>query len=223
MTDLANWSARPVPDLPSVSGRFVRIEPAIFPRDAAALFPAICGVGDNDLWTYIPIGPFASPDELSNGMMTVGADWKIHLILNAQTNEPLGTASYMRIREEFGSAEVGCVVFSRKLQRTPGATEAMYLMARYIFEDLGYRRYEWKCDNANEASKRAAFRLGFQFEGIFRQDQIMKGRNRDTAWFSMIDSEWPAIAAAFEKWLDPGNFDRDGHQKQTLKDIRARL
>lgn len=223
MTDLKKWSVRPAPNLPSVTGRFVKIEPANFPRDAATLFPSVCGPEDDDLWTYLPIGPFASPDDLATEMMTAGADWKIHLILDAQTNEPLGTASFMRIRPKVGSAEVGCVVFSRRLQRTPAATEAMHLMARHIFEDLGYRRYEWKCDDANEPSKRAASRLGFQFEGVFRQDLVVKGRNRDTAWFSMLDSEWPIIKAAFEKWLDPANFDRDGQQREGLKDIRARL
>ncbi|MEX6632466.1 GNAT family N-acetyltransferase [Hyphococcus lacteus] len=223
MTDLTKWSARPEPNLPSITGRFVKIEPANFPHCSATLFPTICGPDDDDLWTYLPIGPFASPDDLATALVTVGADWKIHLILDAHTNEPLGTASFMRIRPNAGSAEVGCVVFSRRLQRTPAATEAMYLMARHIFEDLGYRRYEWKCDGENEPSKRAALRLGFQFEGVFRQDLVVKGRNRNTAWFSMLDSEWPIIKSAFEKWLNPANFDRDGQQREGLKDIRARL
>ena len=132
----------------------------------------------------------------------------------------LGMASYMRIRPEHGSAEVGFVCFSKAMQRTPAATEAMYLMARHLFDDLGYRRYEWKCDNANEKSRRAAERLGFAFEGVFRQDMVMKGRNRDTAWYSMLDTEWPAAKAAFEAWLAPENFDGEGRQRNKLADIR---
>ncbi len=122
----------------------------------------------------------------------------------------------MRIEPEHRVIEVGNILYTRALQRTRGATEAMYLLARHVFEELGYRRYEWKCDALNEASRRAALRLGFTFEGVFRQHMIVKGRNRDTAWFSMLDCEWPVRKAAFERWLDPSNFDADGRQRSKL-------
>jgi RimJ/RimL family protein N-acetyltransferase len=129
---------------------------------------------------------------------------------------PVGYASYLRIEPAHRCIEVGSILFTPLLQRTPGATEAMYLMARHVFENLGYRRYEWKCNALNEPSRRAALRLGFTFEGIFRQHMIIKGRNRDTAWYSMLDSEWPARKASFEQWLAPDNFDSHGRQKQSL-------
>jgi RimJ/RimL family protein N-acetyltransferase len=132
-------------------------------------------------------------------------------------------ASYMRIRPEAGSAEVGSVVFSKALQRTAAATEAIFLMARHLFEDRGYRRFEWKCDNQNAASVRAARRFGFTAEGVFRQDMVVKGRNRDTAWFSILDGEWPRIRSAFEQWLAPENFDPAGQQRRSLAAIRDRL
>ena len=222
MGDLSNWQWRPAPEMKATVGRFVSVEPAVFPDAAQALSPALCGPGNDDLWSYIPIGPFEGAEQFGEVMAFVGGQqgWKTHLFRDAKTGAPLGMASYMRIRPEAGSAEVGCVVFSKKLQRTPAATEAMDLMAKHLFDDLGYRRYEWKCNNANEASKRAAIRLGFEFEGVFRQDQVVKGANRDTAWYSMIDGEWPAVKAAFEAWLAPGNFDAEGRQRCSLQEIR---
>ncbi|PQA88848.1 GNAT family N-acetyltransferase [Hyphococcus luteus] len=219
MNSELDWSERPPPALPQRRGRFVAIEPAIFPEAAEALFSVLGGPGNDDLWTYIPFGPFKSTAALGAAMAAAGkkGGWLTHLFRDAQTGAPLGMASYMRIRPEAGSAEVGCVVFSKKLQKTPAATEAMYLMAKHVFDDLGYRRYEWKCDNANEASKRAARRLGFSFEGVFRQDLVVKGRNRDTAWFSIIDGEWPQAKAAFEVWLAPENFDDEGRQRCPLR------
>jgi RimJ/RimL family protein N-acetyltransferase len=133
----------------------------------------------------------------------------------------VGIASYMRMEPSHRVIEVGGIVFSPPLQRRPGATEAMYLMTRHVFEDLGYRRYEWKCDALNAPSRRAALRFGFTFEGIFRAHMIIKGRNRDTAWFSMLDTEWPARKAAFEAWLAPGNFDANGMQKQSLTALNS--
>ncbi len=224
MTKLENWTPRPAPDLKPVEGRYVAIEPAIFPAAAEILFPVLCGPANDDLWTYIPIGPFASAQEFGAAMAQAGAQggWKTHLLRDANTGAPLGMASYMRIRPGAGSAEVGCIVFSKQLQRTPAATEAMYLMARHVFDDLGYRRYEWKCNDANAPSKRAAVRLGFTFEGVFRQDLVMKGENRDTAWYSMIDREWPRAKAAFEAWLTPENFDPYGDQLNALNALRDR-
>ena len=229
MTDLSNWQMRPPPGLKPVKGRFVSIEPATFPAAAEDLFPMICGAGNEDLWTYIPIGPFESAEQFGAVMKVFGGQqgWQTHLIRDVENGAPLGPplgmASYMRIRPEAGSAEVGCIVYSRKLQRTPAATEAMYLMARHVFDDLGSRRYEWKCNDANAASKRAALRFGFTFEGVFRQDLVMKGKNRDTTWFSMLDSEWPKAKAALETWLAPENFDGAGAQRRGLKEIRDGL
>jgi len=225
MSDLKNWTIRETPTIERAEGRFVRLAPARFPDDAQALFAAICGPENDDLWHYIPFGPLESADALSAAMtfMCERLGWRTQILHDAATNETLGMASFMRNRPEHGSAEVGCIVFSKKLQRTPAATEAMYLMARHVFDDNGYRRYEWKCDNANAASRRAATRLGFTFEGVFRQDMVVKGRNRDTAWYSMLDSEWPAAKAAFEEWLAPENFDEDGRQRRSLQDIRAAL
>ncbi len=225
MSDLSKWRGCPAPDLKKVRGGYVAIEPALFPGSAAELFSVLGGPANDDLWAYIPIGPFANAEEFGDVMSHAGAQqgWRTQLFRDAVTDAPLGMASYMRIRPEAGSAEVGCVVFSKALQKTPAATEAMFLMAKHLFDDLGYRRYEWKCNNANEASKRAALRLGFSFEGVFRQDQVAKGKNRDTAWYSIIDQEWPAVKGAFEAWLSPENFDTAGRQRRSLKEIRQSL
>jgi RimJ/RimL family protein N-acetyltransferase len=203
----------------------VRIDRVQFPEGNEVLFAAIGGPGNDDLWKYIPIGPFDDAQTLGSTIKAVGnhQKWQTHIFQTPKTGEVLGMASYMRIRPDAGSAEIGAIVYSNKLKRTPAATEAMHLMAKHIFDDLGYRRYEWKCDSANEASKRAALRLGFTYEGTFRQDGVIKGRNRDTAWFSILDSEWPTVKAAFEAWLTPENFDADRSQRQSLQDIRADL
>jgi len=225
VSDLSNWQSRSEPDLKTVEGGSVRIDRAQFSEGNEALFAAIGGPGNDDLWRYIPIGPFDDAQTLGSTIKAVGEhhNWQTHILRAPDTGDVLGMASYMRIRPEAGSAEVGCIVFSKKLKRTSAATEAMYLMAKHIFDDLGYRRYEWKCDNANEASKRAALRLGFTSEGTFRQDMVVKGRNRDTAWYSIADGEWPKVKVAFEAWLAPENFDAEGRQRQSLQDIRAGL
>jgi RimJ/RimL family protein N-acetyltransferase len=142
-------------------------------------------------------------------------------IVELASDRPAGVASYLRIDPAMGSIEVGAILYSPALQRSPAATEAMYLMARHVFEELGYRRYEWKCDSLNQASRRAAERLGFRYEGTFRQAWVVKGRNRDTAWYSIIDSEWPALRNAFERWLDPSNFDAAGKQRARLEALRG--
>jgi RimJ/RimL family protein N-acetyltransferase len=146
--------------------------------------------------------------------------WRTLIVRRRTDGEILGTASYMRIREAHGSAEIGCVAFGTGLKRTPEATETFALMAGHLFDDLGYRRYEWKCDSGNLASKRAAERFGFAFEGVFRNDMVTKGRSRDTAWYSILDSEWPALRAALDRWLAPDNFARDGAQIRTLESFR---
>jgi RimJ/RimL family protein N-acetyltransferase len=198
----------------------------VAPLDAAAhaeaLWEAVRGPENDALWRYLFDGPFAD-----------FAAFRAMIERKAASQDPLffaildgkgraaGYASYMRMEPAHRCIEVGGILFTPALQRTAAATEAMYLMARHVFEDLGYRRYEWKCDSRNEPSRRAALRLGFTFEGIFRQHMIVKGRNRDTAWFAMLDAEWPARKAAFERWLAPANFDADGRQKSSLSALRS--
>jgi RimJ/RimL family protein N-acetyltransferase len=222
---MRDWKPCDAPNLPTTRGRFVQIDPLDAERDADELFGALGGADNDDLWRFIPFGPLESADALVTllSLMIENQDWQTHLFRSAETGEMLGMSSYMRIRPEAGSAEVGCVMFSKTLQRTPAATEAMFTMARHLFDDLGYRRYEWKCDNENAASKRAAERLGFSPEGVFRQDMVVKGRNRDTAWFSMLDREWPLLRRAFEQWLAPANFDAAGKQHESLSNIRDKL
>ena len=222
--DLSTWKACSPPQLPVTKGCYVHIEPFDTEKHGADLFTAIGGPANDDLWRYIPFPPPESAEQLS-AILTLAAQspqqkWQTHILLDQHTREVLGMASYMRIRPEHGSAEVGCIVFSKKLQRTLAATEAMYLMVKHLFDDLGYRRYEWKCHNDNAASKRAAERLGFTFEGVFRNDMVVKGENRDTAWYSIIDAEWPKVKAAFEAWLAPENFDDGGRQKYSLVSYR---
>ena len=225
MSDLSNWAMRPIPDLKFVHGRYVIVEPAVFSKYTNDLFDVIGGHENDDLWSHVAIGPWETAPLFGQAMEIHAKNdgWITYLFRDRDNADLLGMASYMRNRPEQGSTEVGCVVFSKKLQRTPAATEAMYLMAKHVFDDLGYRRYEWKCNNSNEPSKRAALRLGFTFEGVFRQDMVVKGQNRDTAWYSITDGEWPLVKTAFEAWLEPENFDTDGGQKRSLADIRAAL
>lgn len=203
-------------------GRTVTLEPLDASEHSRALWEAF---KDHDaLWTWMAQGPFPSADE----MMASQDQWRqankaIPFAIvprdGAAAGAASGWASYMRIEPAHGVVEVGNVMFSPTLQRTPAATEAMYLMTRHVFEDLGYRRYEWKCDSNNLPSRRAAERLGFTFEGIFRQHMVVKGKNRDTAWFAMLDHEWPARKVAFEAWLDPANFDAKGLQRKSFAQI----
>jgi len=224
--NLAGWTARPRPGQSIIAGQYVVCEPYTKDIHASELYRAICGTQNDDLWTYMPVGPFADQTAMeemlgrANPAKPTESSWQTMVIRSAANSQTLGMASYMRIREAYGSAEVGAVTFSHTLQRTPAATEAMYLMARHVFMDLAYRRYEWKCDNANDASKSAALRLGFQFEGVFRNDMVVKGKNRDTAWFAMTDDDWPTLHAGFDAWLNPVNFDADGNQKTRLSELR---
>lgn len=174
------------------------------------------------MWTYLSVGPFASEATYLGWLKTVAPseDPLFYAIVDRARGQAAGLASYLRIDPPNGVIEVGHLQFSPLMQRTPVATEAMYLMMRRAFEELGYRRYEWKCDALNAPSRAAALRYGFRFEGIFRQAVVYKGRSRDTAWFSILDREWPAIKDAFERWLDPANFDAEGHQRARLADLR---
>ncbi len=204
-------------------GRFCRVEPLDPARHAADLFAANRADAEGRIWTYLPYGPFASLEDYTAWMEQTcrGDDPLFHAIVDKASGKASGVASYLRITPAQGVIEVGHINYSPALQRTPAATEAMYLMMARVFDELGYRRYEWKCNALNEGSRRAALRLGFSFEGIFRQALVTKGRNRDSAWFSILDSEWPAAKAAFQAWLDPANFDDSGKQKRGLKDLRG--
>lgn len=219
-----NWTPCDLPGPTPMEGRLVRL----VALDAAAhgrdLWSAFGGGAGPDLWTYMPIGPFPDASSFEAGIRWIEGrkpDWVPFAILDRATGHARGTASYMRIDAQNGSAEVGCIAYGEGLKRRPAGTEAMLLMGRRIFEELGYRRYEWKCDADNGPSRRAAERFGFTYEGTFRQHMVVKGRNRDTAWFSITDREWPRIAAAMERWLAPGNFDRSGQQRQSLSEVLA--
>lgn len=188
-------------------------------RHEESLWNLIRGQERDHLWRYLGEGPFSSREsfhELLHRRQT-STDPVFFAIVDRGSGKAVGMAALMRIEPAHRVIEVGNIVFTEALQRTRGATEAMYLLARYVFEVLGYRRYEWKCNALNEPSRRAALRLGFIFEGVFRQHMIVKGRNRDTAWFSMLDSEWPLRKAEFERWLNPANFDERGQQKTPLR------
>lgn len=210
------WAPPPRPVRAAMEGRLVRLEPLLVAH-AEALYQANSLDRDGRLWTYMPYGPFETLAAYRHwvGEVTRDGDPMFYAILSQDDRRPVGVASYLRIAPASGSIEVGNICYSPLLQRTPGATEAMYLMMRWAFE-AGYRRYEWKCDALNAPSRRAAQRLGFSYEGVFRQATVYKGRNRDTAWYAIIDGEWPALKAAFETWLHPANFDAEGRQRQSL-------
>jgi RimJ/RimL family protein N-acetyltransferase len=199
-------------------GRVVTLRPFDTPSQAEALYEGTHGPEQDDQWRYMGDGPFtdiaAYVQAFEKKQQSI--DPLFFAIVDNATGLPVGQASYLRMEPAHRSIEVGNIIFTPALQRSCGATEAMYLMARHVFDDLSYRRYEWKCNALNQPSRRAALRLGFTFEGVFRQHMIVKGRNRDTAWFSMLDSEWPRLQANFEQWLSPSNFDESGRQKVSL-------
>lgn len=216
---LTSWTPRSAPKPPFLVGRYARLELLSWRDHGAGLASILTGPENDDIWRYMPIGPFEARDDFMAVMDKAieSGKWVTLVIRDAVSYDILGMASYMRIRPEHGSLEVGCVAFSKALQRTRTATEAMYLMADHIFTDLGYRRFEWKCHSGNIASKRAAERLGFSYEGTFRQDMVVKGKNRDTAWYSILDDEWPPLKLAFAEWLNSINFDATGQQKAKLQ------
>ena len=220
-----NWSRRTGPPRTPMMGRFCRLERLDVERHVADLWAANSLDCEARMWTYLPWGPFRSFDEYLAYMQTVAPkeDPLIHAVIDIDTDKAVGVASYLRVNADAGTIEVGGLAYSPLLQRRPAATEAMYLMMRRVFDELGYRRYEWKCNALNAPSRAAATRLGFQFEGIFRQADVVKGRNRDTAWFAIIDREWPALRAVFERWLDPGNFDESGRQRVSLSSLISGL
>ena len=224
MADLARWKPAARPVRRALPGDGVRLEPLEASAHAGALFEASHGPdADQRLWHFLPYGPFADRRELTAWVEAnaAGDDPLFFAVIDAG-ERPAGVVSYLRITPEHGVIEIGHIWFGAALQRTPAATEAIFLLARHAFEDLGYRRLEWKCDAANDRSRRAAERFGFAFEGVFRQHMVVKGRNRDTAWYSILDSEWPAARRALESWLDPANFDAEGRQRSALAELRER-
>ena len=214
--------AAPLPQRVTLKGRYVTLVP-LEPGHADALYEGAHGAGNEAVWTYLYERPFEDRAEFAAHIAAKAAskDPMFYAITDARSGAVLGYQTLMRIDAANRVIEVGNILYTRAMQRTAGATEAQYLFARYVFEDLGYRRYEWKCNNLNAPSKRAALRFGFSFEGIFRQHMIVKGRNRDTAWYSMLDGEWPARRRAFEAWLAPHNFDAHSQQIKSLSGLQT--
>jgi RimJ/RimL family protein N-acetyltransferase len=221
---LPDWQPPPPPPRLTLEGHFCRVEPLDVERHAAQLHAANSLDQDGRMWTYLFSGPFASFEEYRAWLepRPASEDPLFFAFVDKARGQAVGLGSYLRIEPAHGSVEVGHLQYSPLLQRSAVATEAMYLMMKQAFE-LGYRRYEWKCDALNAASGRAAERLGFRFEGVFRQAVVCKGRSRDTAWYSIVDHEWPAHDAAFRAWLDPDNFDAQGRQRRSLAQVRRLL
>ena len=214
-SSLTGWKPVPIPTREPMCGRTVRLEPLEASRHTESIWLSV--KDHHEVWQYLFDGPYVTEADLARDLAEKQAatDRIFFAIIPSSAGAALGYASFMRMDPAHGVIEVGNILLSPALQRTTAATEAMYLMARHVFA-LGYRRYEWKCNAENRPSRRAAERLGFTFEGVFRQHMVAKGQNRDTAWFSMIDNEWPTRKTSFEAWLDPANFDERGTQRQTL-------
>lgn len=221
--DLKNWQSRPRPMRLVLEGRYVRLEPLNAARHGDGLYAASSVADADGRFAWLPETPPQSRVEFQSWLDRAEAseDPLYFAIIDQASGEVVGRQTLMRIEPQYGVIEIGHVYWGPKMARTRGATEAQFLFAQYVMGDLGYRRYEWKCNDRNVPSKRAAERFGFQFEGIFRQHMIVKGENRDTAWYAMIDKEWPALARAYHAWLDPGNFDAEGRQIRRLEDLRG--
>ncbi len=207
-------------------GQFVTVEPLDYRRDTEPLFAASHGEPRCEaIWDYLPYGPFRDIDAFRTHLRTfnAGADPYFYAFTPQGSGGAQGVASLMTIEPLHGSIEIGHIMLGIPIQKTPPATEALFLLMRHAMDDLGNRRLEWKCDASNQASRNAARRFGFAFEGLFSQHRVVKGRNRDTAWYSILDSEWPAIRDCFESWLNPDNFDSDGRQHLALRDLTSAL
>jgi RimJ/RimL family protein N-acetyltransferase len=218
---VAGWQGAQKPDGSPLAGRYCRLERIDVERHARELYDAYGEAADARDWTYLSVGPFDSFDACCAHLTRIAAaaDPFHYTVIDVATGRAVGTLALMRIDAANGVIEVGFVTFSPLLQKTRAATEAIFLLMRYALDTLGYRRFEWKCDSLNAPSRAAALRFGFTFEGIFRQAIVYRGRNRDTAWFSIIDSEWPAIRAGFDTWLAPANFDAHGLQQRKLAEL----
>jgi len=216
---LPGWQGAAVPPRTPMEGRICRVEPLDPGAHLDDLYGAYSDDRDGTIWTYMADGPFNSKESFKDWLAPASRrdDPLYYAIIDKSTGKAVGVAAYMRIKPVVGVIEVGSIIYSPRLQRTPLATEVMYLMMARVFDKLGYRRYEWKCDSLNAASRKAAERLGFSFDGIFEQAIVYKGRNRDTAWYSILDRDWPALKRAYVGWLDPENFDEHGIQKRPLK------
>jgi len=216
-TAVPNWTPREIPHKKIIEGRTCRLEKLSADKHGTQLFNANATDKANRIWNYLPYGPFSDEQDYTDWLRSIEKekDPMFYAIIDTASDRAVGVASYLRLDPASGSIEVGHINYSPLLQNTVTATEAMYLMMKQVFE-LGYRRYEWKCNALNTPSCRAAQRLGFSFEGTFRQATVVKNHNRDTSWFSIIDSEWPALQAAFEQWLGETNFDSDGQQRSSL-------
>jgi RimJ/RimL family protein N-acetyltransferase len=214
-----DWSPVEVPSGEPLRGAHVLLRPIDPAGDAAPLFAAV--KDDPMTWAYLPDGPYESDEALGRTLAWErdAEGWVYYAIEPLAVGHALGQASYLRIEPSMGTIEIGHIWFAPELRRTAAATEAIYLLARHAFDDLGYRRLEWKCHALNAASRSAAERFGFRFEGVFRKHQVVKGRNRDTAWLAIVDEDWPVVRAAFEAWLADENFDADGTQKRALHDL----
>ena len=220
MSDLSGWQPPPFPARKALEGRYCRLEPLDVTRHGAEIAAAFAGA--DSVWTWLPATPPKDRAEYEALLETMVKNKDIcpFAVVDNADGRAKGHMWMMEIRPAHGVFEVGWITYSPALQRTRAATEAVYLIGDYGFS-LGYRRYEWKCNNRNEPSKRAALRFGFKYEGLFRQHQVVKGQNRDTAWYSILDGEWPARKAAFERWLSPQNFGAQGEQKVSLSALNA--
>jgi RimJ/RimL family protein N-acetyltransferase len=219
------WSPATAPDRSALNGHLVRLETPDPDRHAESLFNSSHVAGAEGLWDFMSYGPFAGLDEFTTWLKerAASSDPLFFAVVDLKSMLALGMASYLRIVPEHGVIEIGHIWFAPAIQRTRQATEAIFLLASHAFDELGYRRLEWKCNSLNESSRRAAERFGFTFEGVFRQHMIVKGRNRDTAWYSITDGEWPLRRAAFEAWLAADNFDGTGRQSRSLSAVRASI
>ncbi len=221
--DVPGWNGATPPNRNPMEGQYCRLEALDTARHVDDIFSAFSHDPEGKLWTYMPQGPFPTREELAAWMKEAehSTDPHFYALIDKKSGQAIGQASYLRIDPGNGVIEVGNIAFSPLLQRTPMATEAMFLMMKQAFDVWGYRRYEWKCDSLNAASRKAAARFGFTYDGLFEQAVIYKGRNRDTTWYSILDKDWPRIKNGFEKWLAPENFDEAGVQKQKLSDLIA--
>ncbi|MGP2493704.1 GNAT family N-acetyltransferase [Mesorhizobium sp. PUT5] len=221
--DLENWQPRPRPERKMMEGRYVRLEPLDAARHGDGLFEASKVPDADGRFRWLFETPPESRDAMQPWLEKVAAstDPLYFVVIDKASGRIAGRQTLMRIEPVHGVIEIGSIYWGPLISRKPAATEAQYLFAKYVFDDLGYRRYEWKCHNDNAPSKRAAERFGFKFEGIFRQHMVAKGENRDTAWYSIIDKEWPALKKAYEAWLEPANFDAEGRQRKRLEELRA--
>lgn len=223
--DMSHWTPRPIPSSAPMEGRFVRLEKLDPTRHADGLFEASAQPDGDERFRWLPDPPPQDRTEFRAWVEQAAArkDPLFYAVIDKASGKVAGRQALMRLDPTNGVAEIGHVYWGPLISRRPAATEALYLFARHIFDDLGYRRFEWKCDNENLPSRRAAQRFGFRHEGVFHQHMIVKGRNRDTAWFAMLDKDWKALKSAYDAWLDAGNFDVEGVQRKTLDAVRQGL